>query len=60
MRDRVTELGGLLTVDSMPGDGTRVRAWFPLPAASLTGEAVPGEAVSREAVAGETVTGEAR
>ena len=65
MRDRVTELGGLLTVDSVPGDGTRVRAWFPLPAASLTGEgvcgeAVCGEAVRREAVAGETVTGEAR
>jgi len=60
MRDRVTELGGLLTVDSVPGDGTRVRAWFPLPAASLTGEGVCGEAARREAVAGETVTGEAR
>ncbi len=30
MRDRVTELGGLLTVESTPGGGTRVRAWFPL------------------------------
>jgi signal transduction histidine kinase len=60
MRDRVTELGGLLTVDSGPGDGTQVRAWFPLPAASLAGEGVCGEAVGREAVAGETVAGEVR
>ena len=30
MRDRVTELGGQLTIDSVPGAGTRVRASFPL------------------------------
>ncbi len=30
MRDRVTELGGRLTVESGPGAGTRVRASFPL------------------------------
>jgi signal transduction histidine kinase len=30
MRDRVTELGGRLTIDSAPGEGTRVRAYFPL------------------------------
>jgi signal transduction histidine kinase len=30
MRDRVTELGGQLTIDSAPGTGTRVRASFPL------------------------------
>jgi signal transduction histidine kinase len=30
MRDRVTELGGRLTIDSAPGEGTRVRACFPL------------------------------
>jgi signal transduction histidine kinase len=36
MRDRVTELGGRLTIDSAPGAGTRVRACFPLPAADVT------------------------
>jgi len=30
MRDRVTEHGGRLAVDSAPGTGTRVRACFPL------------------------------
>jgi signal transduction histidine kinase len=30
LRDRVTELGGRLTIDSAPGEGTRVRACFPL------------------------------
>ena len=30
MRDRVTELDGRLTIDSAPGEGTRVRACFPL------------------------------
>jgi signal transduction histidine kinase len=29
MRDRVAEHGGLLTIDSAPGAGTRVRACFP-------------------------------
>jgi hypothetical protein len=38
MRDRVTELGGLLTVESGPGEGTRVRASFPLRALRRTGE----------------------
>jgi signal transduction histidine kinase len=33
MHDRVTELGGALVIDSAPGDGTRVRARFPLRAA---------------------------
>jgi signal transduction histidine kinase len=32
MRDRVTEHGGRLSVDSAPGTGTRVRACFPLAA----------------------------
>jgi signal transduction histidine kinase len=37
MRDRVTEHGGQLSVDSAPGTGTRVRACFPLaPLAPLT------------------------
>jgi signal transduction histidine kinase len=44
MRDRVTELGGLLTVESAPGDGTRVRACFQLREASRTGEGVTEEA----------------
>jgi signal transduction histidine kinase len=30
MRDRVTEHGGRLSVDSATGTGTRVRACFPL------------------------------
>jgi signal transduction histidine kinase len=30
MRDRASELGGLLAIDSAPGAGTRVRACFPL------------------------------
>ena len=39
MRDRVTELDGRLTIDSAPGEGTRVRACFPLggPGAAVTG-----------------------
>jgi two-component system, NarL family, sensor histidine kinase LiaS len=32
MRDRVTEHGGRLSIDSAPGTGTRVRACFPLAA----------------------------
>jgi signal transduction histidine kinase len=32
MRERATEIGGRLAVDSGP-EGTRVRAWLPLPAA---------------------------
>jgi hypothetical protein len=39
MRDRVTELDGRLAIDSAPGEGTRVRACFPLggPGAAVTG-----------------------
>jgi signal transduction histidine kinase len=53
MRDRVTELGGLLTVESGPGEGTRVRASFPLRAPSRTlddrtGEGAEGEGVTEE------------
>ncbi len=48
MRDRVTELGGLLTVESAPGQGTRVRASFPLLAASLTVSGRTGEGVAEE------------
>jgi signal transduction histidine kinase len=44
MHDRVTELGGRLTVDSAPGAGTRVRAWFPLREAGVTAAAVMEEA----------------
>ena len=70
MRDRVTELGGLLTIGSEPGQGTRVRASFPLRRASRTGEGAAGEAVtpegvtdegaSREGASGEGVTQEVR
>lgn len=52
MHDRVTELGGSLTIDSAPGDGTRVRACFPLPAAGTgPADAVPADAVPANAVA---------
>jgi signal transduction histidine kinase len=51
MRDRVTELGGLLTVESGPGEGTRVRACFPLRAPSRT-----GDGRTREGAEGEGVT----
>jgi len=44
MRDRVSELGGLLTVESAPGEGTTIRARFPL----------------RDALAGQSITEEAR
>jgi signal transduction histidine kinase len=30
MRERATEIGGRIAIDSDPG-GTRVRAWLPLP-----------------------------
>jgi len=43
MRDRVTELGGLLTVESGPGEGTRVRALFPLRALRRAGEGRAGD-----------------
>ena len=32
MADRVTALGGRLEIDSPPAGGTRIAAWFPLPA----------------------------
>ena len=41
MHDRVTELGGSLTIDSAPGDGTQVRARFPLRAPDKTAADVP-------------------
>jgi signal transduction histidine kinase len=44
MRDRVTELGGLLTIDSAPGEGTRVRACFPLRKAGAIGTGAMEEA----------------
>jgi signal transduction histidine kinase len=37
MADRVAELGGLFTIDSAPGAGTRIRACFPLREAGVTG-----------------------
>ena len=30
MRERIEELGGTLSIDSLPGGGTRLRAWVPL------------------------------
>jgi signal transduction histidine kinase len=44
MYDRVTELGGRLTIDSAPGAGTRVRACLPLREAGVTGAAAMEEA----------------
>jgi signal transduction histidine kinase len=55
MRDRVAELGGLLTVESAAGEGTRVRACFPLRATHGT-----GTSSTRASSTGECVTGEAR
>jgi two-component system sensor histidine kinase UhpB len=39
MRDRASELGGVLEIDSQPGAGTRVRAEFPLCVAAAEGSA---------------------
>jgi signal transduction histidine kinase len=44
MRDRVTELGGQLTIDSARGAGTRVRASFPLEETRVAGAGVMEEA----------------
>jgi signal transduction histidine kinase len=44
MDDRVAELGGLLTIDSAPGAGTRVRACFPLREAGVIKAGVTEEA----------------
>jgi signal transduction histidine kinase len=44
MDDRVAELGGLLAIDSAPGAGTRVCAYFPLREAGVTGADVMKEA----------------
>jgi signal transduction histidine kinase len=60
MRDRVAELGGLLTVESGPGEGTRVRASFPLRAPGRTVDGRTGEGVTGEGVTGEGVTEEVR
>jgi two-component system, NarL family, sensor histidine kinase LiaS len=54
MRDRVTELGGWLTIDSAPGEGATVRACFPLRdtgvvRAGVTGAGVTGAGVMDEA-----------
>jgi two-component system, NarL family, sensor histidine kinase LiaS len=57
MRDRVTELGGLLTVESWPGEGTRVRASFPLRALSRTGEGRTGEGRAGDGRTGEGAEG---
>ena len=48
MHDRVTELGGSLTIDSAPGDGTQVRARFPLRAAGpVAAEVQAGQEATR-------------
>ena len=47
MHDRVTELGGSLIIDSAPGDGTQVRARFPLRAAGPVAAEVPGQEGAR-------------
>ena len=70
MRDRVTELGGLLTVNSAPGEGTTIRARFPLREARVagarpidaggSGDGASGEGVTSAGVAGDGVTEEAR
>ncbi|TVZ03024.1 HAMP domain-containing protein [Trebonia kvetii] len=57
MRDRVAELGGLLTVQSAPGEGTTIRARFPLREAIVTGEAAVGEGVAGGGAAGSGVAG---
>jgi len=44
MRDRVTELDGQLTIDSAPGEGTKVRACFPLGGPGAVGGRVMEEA----------------
>jgi len=58
MRDRVTELGGLLTVESGPGEGTRVRASFPLRALSRTGEGRAGDGPAGDGPAGDGPAGD--
>jgi signal transduction histidine kinase len=55
MRDRVAELGGLLSVRSAPGEGTTIRARFPLREAVAV-----GEAAADEGPAGQSITEEAR
>ena len=44
MRDRVTELGGWLAIDSAPGEGSLVRAFFPLEEAGAVGAGAMEEA----------------
>jgi PAS domain S-box-containing protein len=38
MEERVALLGGKMTIDSRPGHGTELHAWFPLKAGSVTAE----------------------
>jgi signal transduction histidine kinase len=41
LRERTRQLGGELSIESSPGQGTRIRARVPLPAASADGDANP-------------------
>jgi signal transduction histidine kinase len=52
MRDRVTELGGVLTVDSAPGEGTTIRARFPVRAVAVRA-GVTEDGAARDGAAGE-------
>ena len=60
MRDRVTELGGLLTVESAPGEGTLIRASFPLRAPRLTVEDRTVDGRTADGRTAEGVAGEVR
>jgi len=42
MRERCSELGGSLLIDSAPGRGTRIRAWLPLASGRPEGSNAPG------------------
>jgi signal transduction histidine kinase len=59
MRDRVAELGGLLTVDSAPGQGTTIRARFPLREGSAAREGAASEGADKALVTGQAATEEA-
>jgi signal transduction histidine kinase len=58
MRDRVTELGGLLTVQSGPGEGTTIRARFPLREAVAVGEGAADEGPIGQGAIGRGAAGE--
>lgn len=49
MRERIEALGGRLRVDSMPGQGTRIHAYVPLPRWRVRGEAEPRQLPSAAA-----------